>query len=77
MMIMKLKRLKATFDFSQIGEDIAVICMKAGWVKTKSEARRVIASGGIRLEDIPITDPLARLVFDGDKDTFFLLEKEL
>ena len=49
-----------------IGMDLAEIIVKAKFSKTKTEARRHITAGGIRLNDIKLFDPFARLAMAPD-----------
>lgn len=49
------------------GVDIAELVVQAGLAKTKSEARRAIEQGAVRIEDQKIEHPFARLCMKGDK----------
>ena len=44
-----------------------------GFCKSKSEARRLISSGAIRIGDKKITDPTAKLYIDIDAKKYFVL----
>ena len=44
--------------------EIAEICVAVGFCKSKSEARRAIESGAIRINDKKVTDPRAHLLVD-------------
>ena len=59
--------------FNEIGIDIADIFTKAGLTKSKSEARRHIISGSIKINNIKVRDQFARLVLN-DNDEFVLVE---
>ena len=51
---------------NQIGMDVAELIVRSNLVNTKTEARRHIKNGGIRVQDIKINDPYARIaVCDG------------
>jgi tyrosyl-tRNA synthetase len=70
---MKLKQ--TDFEtFSNAGEDIAVICVQAGFAKTKSEARRAILGRAIKLQDVVVEDQFARLLFVKKTKLFVLME---
>lgn len=57
------------------GMDIAEMLVAAGFTKTKSEARRAVEQGGVRLNDIKITDPFARVAVVGNE--VFILESKV
>jgi tyrosyl-tRNA synthetase len=48
----------------KVGVDIADLCVRVGFANTKGEARRLIKQGGIRINDIVVPDPFARLARD-------------
>lgn len=76
---MNLQRLKINskvFDFSKIGEDVATVCVAAGFAKTKSEARRLIAGRAIKLHGMVVEDQFARLSFVRETNLFILMENE-
>lgn len=52
----------STEEFNSIGMDIAVIMVSSNLANTKSEARRHIMAGSVRLNDQVVRDPFARLV---------------
>ena len=58
---------------NKIGMDVAELFVRSGLVKSKSEARRQIKNGGIRVQDIKIDDPYARIAFHDNK--LFIAEK--
>jgi tyrosyl-tRNA synthetase len=60
-------------DTIGIGIDLAEQCVVVGFAKTKSEARRLITQGGIRLADRVVKDPFARLAHDHNE--WILVEK--
>ncbi len=57
---------------NQIGMDVAELFVLSDLVKTKSEARRQIKNGGLRVEDIKINDPYARIALRENK--LFIVE---
>tara|TARA_Y100000356_G_scaffold91349_1_gene76856 strand:+ start:124 stop:306 length:183 start_codon:yes stop_codon:yes gene_type:complete len=57
---------------TQIGMDVAELFVRSGLVNSKSEARRQIKNGGIRVQDIKINDPYARIAVYDSK--LFILE---
>ena len=54
--------------------DVAELFVRAGLVKSKTEARKQIKNGGIRISDIKINDPYARIAFHENK--FYIVEKD-
>lgn len=54
--------------------DVAELFVRANLVKSKSEARRAIKQGGLRVQDIKIQDPYADITLHGNK--VCILEKE-
>ncbi len=56
-----------------IGMDVAEFFVISGLVKTKSEARRQIKNGGLRVNDIKINDPHARVALYENK--LFIVER--
>ena len=57
-----------------VGMDIADVLVHVGFAKTKSEGRRFIKEGAIRLGKHKITDPFARVVMQGNQ--IGVLEKQ-
>jgi ribosomal protein S4 len=56
------------------GMNIAEMLIAAGFAKSKSDARRHVKQGAIRLNDIIVTDPFARVaVVNGE---MFILENK-
>ena len=53
--------------------DVAELFVQANLVKSKTEARKQIKNGGIRIADIKINDPYARIAFHENK--FYIVEK--
>jgi len=64
-----------SLDTSQIGMDIAELCVLAGLTKSKSEARKAIKNGAIRIQDMKVQDPFARVVHDSEKNRIIIVEK--
>lgn len=60
-------------DISQIGKDLADILVESKLCESKSEARRKIKEGAIKLGDIKVSDIFARVAFDNE---WILIEKE-
>lgn len=50
------------------GMSILDMILAVGFAKTKSEARRLIAQGGIRLQDKVVTDPTMRVAVIKNED---------
>jgi len=53
--------------------ELAEICVFVGFCKSKSEARRAIRSGAIRINDNKITDPNAHLIIDKAANRFYIV----
>ena len=60
---------------NQIGMDVAELFVRSDLVKSKTEARKQIKNGGIRVQDIKIKDPYARIVVHENK--FYIVERGL
>ena len=67
---------KAEDSLNQIGVAITDILADNQLSSSKSEGRRAIEGGGIRINDLKVTDPLARLVFDKENNEFFVVQRE-
>lgn len=50
-----------TSEFNQVGVDLAELLVNSNLATTKTDARRKIKEGAIRLNDIVVKDPFARL----------------
>lgn len=48
-------------DFNAVGVDLAALIVDSNLATTKTEARRHIRSGAIKLNDQVVNDPFARL----------------
>ena len=66
----------AETSLNEIGKAMAEILVTCGMANSKSEGRRAIEGGGIRINDLKVTDPLARLVFDKENNEFFVVQRE-
>jgi ribosomal protein S4 len=53
--------------------ELAEICVAVGFCRSKSEARRAIESGAIRVNDKKVTDPRAHLVVDKAAKKFYII----
>ncbi len=49
-----------------VGMDFADVMLENGLAKSKSEVRRKIQAGALKINDQKINDPYARLTYDGD-----------
>jgi len=45
----------------RMGDDVAALILAFGWVKSKSEARRLIKQGAVLIGRARLRDPFARL----------------
>ena len=52
--------------------DVAELFVRSNLVKSKSEARKQIKNGGIRVQDVKINDPYARIAVH--KNKIFIVE---
>jgi len=55
--------------------DVAELFVRSGLVKSKTEARKQIKNGGLRVQDIKINDPFARIGVHENK--IYIVEKKL
>lgn len=53
--------------------ELAEICVMVGFCKSKSEARRMIEAGAIRINDQKVTDPRAQLLVDKNANKFYIV----
>ena len=56
----------------QVGMDVAELFVRSNLVKSKSEARKQIKNGVIRVQDVKINDPYARIAVH--KNKIFIVE---
>jgi tyrosyl-tRNA synthetase len=49
------------FDLKDCGMDLAQLFVESGLCKSKTEFRNGVKNGGIRVQDMKITDPFARI----------------
>lgn len=68
--------VEASANTQAMGIDLADVIVKSNLAGTKSEARRHIASGAIRLNDRKIEDPFARLMLDAEGH-FVVIQKPI
>lgn len=61
--------MQVTFEDLLLWEGISLIdsMVVVGFAKSKSEARRLIEQGSIKIDDIKVTNPKAVLLFSPDK----------
>lgn len=59
-------KVKSDFDISGIGLELAQVYVKAGFCKSKSEFRRFVQQGAVKVDDIPVKDVYARIAHDGE-----------
>lgn len=57
-----------TFTVPSKQMSIVDLCLLVGFAKSKSEARRMIEQGGIRINDVKITDPKLMVIWP-DKES--------
>ena len=61
-------------DINSMGVDLAEVIVSSNMAQTKSEARRHIKSGSIKINDKIVTDPFARLMLRDN--AFLIIQKE-
>ena len=62
-------------DFTDGSIALNEVMLKAGLVKSKGEARRLISQGGVSVDDVKITDAVAVLTADDFKDGQIIIKK--
>jgi tyrosyl-tRNA synthetase len=62
-------------DISEIGISAMEWFIKAELCSSKSDFRRMVDQGAIKVNDTKITDPFARLVQDTANNTLIIVEK--
>lgn len=63
-------------QFVQIGRALDEVLVEMNWAPSKTQARKMIESGGIRINDEKITDTTARLALLDGEQVLILLKKE-
>jgi tyrosyl-tRNA synthetase len=66
--------VESTIDTHDLGVDLADVLVRSNLAKTKSEARRSIVGGAVRINDFVVEDPFARLLMMEEK--FFIVQKD-
>ncbi len=62
-------------DFEDGAIALNEVMLKAGLVKSKGEARRLIQQGGVSVDDVKVTDPVATLKAEDFKDGQVIIKK--
>ena len=62
----------ADINGNPIGLELVDILIQAGFCKSKTEGRKLIKNGGIKINEIKITHPFARLF--KHEEFFYLIE---
>ena len=63
-------------EMRNMGKPVDSIVEFCGLVSSKSEGRRSIEGGAVRINDIKVNDPLARIVYDVENKQFFVVQRE-
>lgn len=72
-----MKLIWAFYDeVPQVGMELSEIYIKAGLVNSKSDFRRNVEGGAVRVMDKKVSDPRARLVLDSEASEYILLQKK-
>ena len=58
----------------ELGDTVARLVVLAEFAKSKSEARRMIVNGAIRINDVKVTDPDARAYYDKPNNLWYIAE---
>ena len=53
-------------EIPEEGINIMDLLVKTGLAPSKSEARRLVQQGGISVDDVKVTDPIAPVKIDGE-----------
>jgi len=61
-------------EVRMIGMDVAELFVRSGLVRSKTEARKHIKNGGLRVQDIKIKDPFARIA--AHENQIFIIESK-
>lgn len=61
-------------EAKQLGVEIAELCVTSGLSKSKSEARRMILQGAVRINDKQIKDQNARLIKGPGENEFIVID---
>lgn len=61
-------------EVPQEGKELAQLLVDVNFAKSKTEARRSINEGAVRINDTKVKDPFARLV--SLEDRYFLMQKK-
>ena len=61
-------------DWKSEGIDIAELCVMTKLSKSRSEARRMVQQGAVRVDDFRITDPHARVAWHPDNGRYYVIE---
>ena len=54
-------------EWNNLGKPLVEVALETGWFKSKSDFRRQVDQGAVRINDKKITDPTARLVLIENK----------
>ena len=67
-------KVEPDFDISGIGLELAQVYVDVNFCKSKSEFRRFVKQGAVRIDDVSVTDEYARIANDGNG--FMVIEHE-
>jgi ribosomal protein S4 len=70
----ELMFVEESINTHALGVDLACVMVKSNLAKTNSEARRAIESGAVRINNLQVDDPFARLLMMDEK--FFIVQKD-
>jgi tyrosyl-tRNA synthetase len=63
----ELRFVDRTTSMQELGADLADLLVRSKLAHTKSDARRQITAGAVRVGDLQVTDPFARLMLADNK----------
>jgi hypothetical protein len=73
---MRFIKVRSDFDISGIGLELAqVYTTYINFCKSKSEFRRFVKQGAVRVDNVPVTDEYARIA--NDDNGWMLIEHEI
>jgi tyrosyl-tRNA synthetase len=63
-----------TRQIPQAGIELAELCVRAKLCASKTEARRMIKQGSVRLDNEAVKDPYARIALTEDGTQYIIIE---
>ena len=73
--MMAFRHIPWQTELENTGVEVSQIAIEAGFARSKTDFRKLILNGGLKIDTVSIKDPKARLMHD-EHDTFFLMEHQ-